>query len=1566
MKRKKENEHAQLHWSKIRDAVLGPSSLLKSDENVWLNSEGYYDEESVEPLVLHHGTELSKSICINYAQNHISIKSVIYSHSQESYILILTNGYLCECKQNGKQEVYQCVQPVLSITSVEKYKSYAVICQDNAIRILNKDFGLVNTIPFSGTCFGIQYNLFTHEILTYGRGSLTIWMFRAAGSLLIPKKIIYEQLSPNDDVSHVFIENTSSNNQRCFVAVKKSILIYTLSEGTCIKKLSTIHDYPITKVLFYEPLKLLVTGGKDGCIKVWDRSWNLNCLFVGHASSITALTVFPYGPYIMSASTDGTVRTWSLDTKDEINCQILNDPIYGLHCQLNVNVFFCFTKTNLVLWTVNHLHSPFIVLGVKSKKIKTTINSKVSPISFAICDDACIRIICPVNGEVVTVFVSPGLTPILDVEYHVLENLLFVLLTDGRIVKASTTTNPCKILQLWNKEQTLAPSTCTSISLYEYVTQKPDAQDVWGSIIEQATVKSQADQCSTLLLGGCHDGSIVVFNWFDEKRRGRIGFNLKAHREEITIMASNNRLNQLATASKDMTLKVWRVFPFADEALAPLVMFLHTGSVSNLIFSQHVLAAVYKDSSKSSHTVSLYNTKHTKEARPIEHDVSEDHTDVITSISSCLKLRLIATSSMDKTVRIWNARNKLIRVLQLNEVAHSVAFCSQRGNLLLGVGTNIYSVHYKKYLPTPYLYQMVAMEFTECQPIPVIPIDEASNLSASEKSRILKAHSSYIKYMCFIDDIPVDEQKKREEEEATKKREFAILEARNRELDLIKNGDLKSQKRQKLTSEQKEEAFQKYLSFFYTRPDIDYPEEDSEDEEDKFVCKLDDPYKPSLPGDGFFSVDAKKSDMEKIKANLRKSREEDLRRRGKLKEKQPVLKEVRSLSIETDTVNEEIPKKVVKHPLSAATTYTERLKAMRKVKSASRPRDDFNFIAEKLPVIEASSACYPNPAETTRRVNKTIVSKIEQSEYHAEPNHESIPVAPDGFIPNSVVVALYKELRREVTREEEKKKWQPKQLTEEQLEELDVFRKNSEHGEEVVESPAELTTLSPITEAAGLQLPEIEQTSSRIVDHLNQEFSNAGSEDTDLETPPLTPPESPVLEIPVEVPIVKKEVIQPRKPIQKLIAKPVIVERPKTPARQPTPQPPSPPPSPLPMFITQFQTSDWFRVCFPEVDSTTFEKPRTRSKFIKSLLKCLVETEDYQLKTKLIPALFVLYNQEKFDEEITQLVRSTILHQLNIPGEASPVSNSPAQLIFIKKCLQLLFEFKDVTHAIIVELMTQFLLGTASFRKEIMTTFEELGLEDSKGYFPTELYTAFDVSQVEVGEQRQELHNLCSEWLDLWTEKFQRHITSLTGKICRASKGKVVRGTAKSENVKSILKREAGRRKKSAKVHKQGKSIAFVSDDFVTEAANHITPIEVINYFCEMKYENHLERARLEALAAQTTQKQVKKKVDEIRNTVLVLPYVEGYVSLARLGETHESKCHPERETSLTHRLALPPIENKNGVHSLLLRLKTLHLNPFPNELDELIYAPAANADLVTLRYAQKYFIPSRSVVAAS
>ena len=58
----------------------------------------------------------------------------------------------------------------------------------------------------------------------------------------------------------------------------------------------------------------------------------------------------------------------------------------------------------------------------------------------------------------------------------------------------------------------------------------------------------------------------------------------------------------------------------------------------------------------------------------------------------------------------------------------------------------------------------------------------------------------------------------------------------------------------------------------------------------------------------------------------------------------------------------------------------------------------------------------------------------------------------------------------------------------------------------------------------------------------------------------------------------------------------------------------------------------------------------------------------------------------------------------------------------------------------------------------------------------------------------------------------------------------------------------------------------------------------------------------------------------------------------------------------------LPPVDG-HQIHSLLLHVNRLTLNPFPDELDELLYTPTKNSDLITLRSSQKYFIPSRSVV---
>lgn len=50
-------------------------------------------------------------------------------------------------------------------------------------------------------------------------------------------------------------------------------------------------------------------------------------------------------------------------------------------------------------------------------------------------------------------------------------------------------------------------------------------------------------------------------------------------------------------------------------------------------------------------------------------------------------------------------------------------------------------------------------------------------------------------------------------------------------------------------------------------------------------------------------------------------------------------------------------------------------------------------------------------------------------------------------------------------------------------------------------------------------------------------------------------------------------------------------------------------------------------------------------------------------------------------------------------------------------------------------------------------------------------------------------------------------------------------------------------------------------------------------------------------------------------------------------------------------------------LNNMVLHLKTLTLNPFPDEGDLAVYEPYQQSNLLTLRSSQKYFIPAQSYV---
>ena len=81
---------------------------------------------------------------------------------------------------------------------------------------------------------------------------------------------------------------------------------------------------------------------------------------------------------------------------------------------------------------------------------------------------------------------------------------------------------------------------------------------------------------------------------------------------------------------------------------------------------------------------------------------------------------------------------------------------------------------------------------------------------------------------------------------------------------------------------------------------------------------------------------------------------------------------------------------------------------------------------------------YPSPSHSRQVVSQRL-SRLASHQTADDDDEDMFVIAPDGFIPNSVVVAMFKDLREEST--EEADTWKPPQLTAEQLAELESRKK---------------------------------------------------------------------------------------------------------------------------------------------------------------------------------------------------------------------------------------------------------------------------------------------------------------------------------------------------------------------------------------------------------------------------------------------------------------------------------------------------------------------------------------------
>jgi WD40 repeat protein len=105
--------------------------------------------------------------------------------------------------------------------------------------------------------------------------------------------------------------------------------LWTASGDGTVKCLSRVNGFTVDETIEHGDHvravavtdQWIVTAGRDEDVKVWDRtSGKLYCTLEGHFDEVTDLIMLRRTPSnadrVVSVSLDGTIRTWSLDTKD--------------------------------------------------------------------------------------------------------------------------------------------------------------------------------------------------------------------------------------------------------------------------------------------------------------------------------------------------------------------------------------------------------------------------------------------------------------------------------------------------------------------------------------------------------------------------------------------------------------------------------------------------------------------------------------------------------------------------------------------------------------------------------------------------------------------------------------------------------------------------------------------------------------------------------------------------------------------------------------------------------------------------------------------------------------------------------------------------------------------------------------------------------------------------------------------------------------------------------------------------------------------------------------------------
>jgi hypothetical protein len=348
-------------------------------------------------------------------------------------------------------------------------------------------------------------------------------------------------------------------------------------------------------------------------------------------------------------------------------------------------------------------------------------------------------------------------------------------------------------------------------------------QDKWFGVALSVIARDmQTNRDRTLLFGGQQDGQIVLIN----RKTGAIDFTVQAHQGAVTSVVGNSKMDLLLSTGTDNVIKVWKLFPFVQDVISPLLSFYCAYPVTHVAMAGDQLLSVFQNPATVTYTLAAFSLSNKNR---YGHDPDTDHDDTVVGLACCQKLRVFTTCSVDGTVRVWDDKANLLRIIYLNAVPEGISFSSIRGNLTVAIGGQLHTISYKKYLPKPYLEQLITLHLPSG--VAEYCHKPAAETSLEDDERLMlipNQNATHNRYSPVSEAPSLLESDQYKQEMQVKEQMIALLAARNAEIDQIRDGLYEHGKKRRQSGQQwKHMVWKSYWKDFgFQKTSVQVPEED--------------------------------------------------------------------------------------------------------------------------------------------------------------------------------------------------------------------------------------------------------------------------------------------------------------------------------------------------------------------------------------------------------------------------------------------------------------------------------------------------------------------------------------------------------------------------------------------------------------------------------------------------------------------------------------------------------------------------------------------------------------------